>query len=402
MVPLPRHWLRCCLLGSSVLLLAVLPPLSVGTAAAQARGNSPIPGQGTQVALAVPAAPPHFLYEDEGGVLPFANSIAGYQVTRHGLVPTPGSPYPTNGGYVSYGETYGANYIASSGANGPCLFLSEQQTDKVRGQVESFAVNATTGALTAGSSVPLPAPAAEHAIAGDIHASADGRDVYVTVTPQISGAAYLDVLAVGRGCALTLANVTAVQQYYYWIGLVGTDGLMAVEGGTNQIDLYRITHGIQLSLISSTPSQGNEPLGAASGTLGGQTYVFTSLDFSPGETEAYAVSPQGHLTPVPGSPATAPASAGSGAVWFDPLHGQLVQSETVSNTLSIYGRKNGQYAYLSHAALALGTAPGPMAQLGVVLFVVSDGSINACLLRSGAATCVPATRGGGGIGIGVV
>jgi hypothetical protein len=384
---------RLALIGCT-LLLAALPPLA--HAATPSASRSFPPSWDLRLWPALPAPGPHFLYVDDGGVV--RNSLSGYQITRQGLVPTPGSPYPT-GGFFNGGGA-GTNKIATTAANGPCLFHTDQQLGPSAGQVESFQVNPATGALTAVSIVPLPG---NEGNAGDVHVSADGRFVYVASWAQISGVFSLDALTVGPGCTLSLASIVYPQGGYYSITLVGSAGLLGVNTYPGTLDLYRITHGTQLSLVTATPSQIAEPLGAASGVVGRQAAIFsgTNATQGPSEAEAYTVNGQGVLGNVPGSPAVDGSSVGGAWVWFDPVHQQLIESEQYSGRLGIYGQKGGAFAFLSHTAPFDG-GTGPMAQLGSVLFV-GNYAVHACMLAFGSAICYLALQlpypGGPGIGV---
>jgi hypothetical protein len=258
-----RPWWHVVLLGG-IVLLAVRPLL--------ARAASPrvVPSDAWSARLgaALPATGPHFLYLDDG--YPRNNRLSGYRITTAGLVPTPGSPYPT-GGDEAGGVVVGLNQIATSAANGPCLFHTEDQPNQSMGQAESFQINPTTGALTEVSIVPLPG---RHVQAGDVQVAADGRDIYVALYPVLVGAFYLDALTVGAGCRLSLASSMIPAGSDFSIALVGKDGLLAVDTYGNTLDLYRISQGTQLKLLSSTPSQIVQPLNAAVGQVNGQSYTF--------------------------------------------------------------------------------------------------------------------------------
>jgi hypothetical protein len=179
-------------------------------------------------------------------------------------------------------------------------------------------------------------------------------------------------------------STTSPAGSYYTITLVGHDGLLGVNTTGNTLDLYRISNGTQLTLVSSTPSQVHGPLSAASGQVGQQTLVFNGINATRGssEAEAHTVDEQGTLGDVPGSPAVDGNATGGAWVWFDPAHQQVIESEQYSGTLGIYGAQGGALALLSQAPV-MGNGPGPMTQLGSVLFVDSSG-VNACALQQGA------------------
>jgi hypothetical protein len=379
-----------------LVLLVGTPALVRATAAAPAQ-NAAYASWVARIAPALPPAGPHFLYIDDGGV--FQSSLSGYRLTATaGLVPTPGSPYPTDGkeGF----NPIGLNYIATSAAHGPCLFHTEQQITGTLGQVGSFRVDPTTGVLTEVSILALPGA---HSPAGDVQVAADGREVYAAQWPSLAGHFYLDALTMGAGCTLTLATHFLAPGSVYSIALVGQDGLLAVDDDGARLDMYHITNGTELTLVSSTPSQVIGPLGAASGQVGGQAYIFNGIGsaYHASEGEAHTVDGQGQLAPVPGSPAADHAGQGGPWVWFDPLHQQVIQSEAFSGALVIFGAKGDTFTLLSHTAPVL-EGTGPMAQLGSVLFV-GNYAINACMLAAGAATCYLALQlphpGGTGISV---
>jgi hypothetical protein len=95
MAPLLQRVLRPLLIGGGALLLAALPALRAGPVAAQAAPGVIRPGSIAPAHQAAPQSGSQFLYADDG--LNFGNSISGFHITRFGLVPTPGSPYPTGG-----------------------------------------------------------------------------------------------------------------------------------------------------------------------------------------------------------------------------------------------------------------------------------------------------------------
>jgi hypothetical protein len=251
--------------------------------------------------------------------------------------------------------------------------------------VESFTV-AATGALT---EVSLLFLGTGSSFPADIHASADGRYLYVAVWGPPS---FLDVLTVGRGCHLHLASsLEQAQARYYSITLLGTTGLLAVDNANSKLDLYRITNGTQLTLVSSTPSQLTGPDGAATATIGGQEYVFNGLATvnGPGEVEAHTVNRQGMLGYVPGSPAEDLHSSAGPYVLFDQSHQQVIESEEGGETLGVYGECGGALTFLSQAVLPQGFGPTVMTELGATLYMVANGAdaVYSCTIGVGALTC---------------
>jgi len=398
--------LRSSLLGGVALLLAGTPSLVAAASAPHAGRDAAVlyarPRAGLSRSGAVFAIRPsatcptgHFLYADDG-LDP--NSISGYVINANcTLTPTPGSPYPTGGGQDV--AALGANQIATSMANGPCVF----HTDAFSGQVESFAA-AATGALTEVSSILV----GDHSTTfpGDIHVSADGHEVYLAVWGPPS---YLDVLTVGSGCTLSLASTLEnASAAYYAIALVNSGQLMAVDTQNSKIDIYKITNGTQLSLLTSTASQLASPDGAAAAVIGARSYVLNGMATAgPGEAEAHTINAQGVLGAVPGSPQTDPNSIDSASVFYDASHHQLIAGEMFSGSLGIYGAKAGAFAFLNQVVLPGRTGPTAMSELGSELYVLSTTGfvVDACVVASGSLTCALAAKlpfGGVPKGIGVL
>jgi|GEM_PF-493741 polyvinyl alcohol dehydrogenase (cytochrome) len=342
--------------------------------AAAAKGT----GQVTRLHLNVPGTGTHFLYVDNG--LSPNNKISGYQITSNGLVPTPGSPYSTGG--LQGVAAFGANQIATSTVNGPCVF----HTDATSGLVESFAVNSSTGALTEVSIITVGDGSTY--FPGDIHVSADGKYLYLAAwgTPS-----YLDVLTIGSGCSLTLASSLAVpNKLYFSIALVSSSQLMAIDNQNGRIDIYSISGGTTLKLLSSNPSQLTSPDGAGAAIIGTRTYIFNGIGTSgTGGVEVHTINAQGALGSVPGSPQMDPSSYDGAHVFFDRSHDQVIASEQYSNTLGIYGARGHAFAFLGQGALPAGRGiPTAMTELGSTLYVVTIfGSVDACTVGSGSLSC---------------
>jgi hypothetical protein len=381
------------LLGGILLPSSALPVLA--HAATPAHRSEPRPSWNAGLWQALPHAGSHFLYVDNGGSTP-SNGISGYRIAPNGLIPTPGSPYLTGGDHVRV--VGGLNDIAISTLSGPCLFHTEDQLGLDEGQIESFAIDRTTGALTEVAITKLPGAESD---AGDVHVAADGRFIYVDSYADLGGKYYLDVLSVGRSCRLTLASSMLASGSYFTIALVGADGLLGVNTFGNTLDMYHIINGTQLRLVTSTPSQVFYPSGAASGQVGEQTYVFNGINRpTTSEVETHTVNGQGTLGNVAGSPAFDGNGIGGPYVLFDAIHQQVIESENSSKALGVFGVKNSTFALLGRAPVT-GGAPDAMAQLGSALFV-QNGTVDACLLRSGAATCmlvVSTLHLGQGIGV---
>jgi hypothetical protein len=344
----------------------------------------------------------HFLYVNNGNA--FNNSVSGFVINADcSLTPTPGSPYPTGGNEFSAG--WGQNQIATSVANGPCVFSTDSNTSggSGPGQVVSWSV-ASTGALTKVSAITIP-PAGS-----DVKVSPDGKYLYAVSwnTP-----AAISTMTIGSGCTLTLAQTyTATTARYYAITLVADKGLVAPDYNNDQIDVYSITNGTQLMLVSTSPSQVPYPGGAA--TVLRSPIGPVVLDGSNGasEVEAHTINKQGTLGSVPGSPASDPNATVAANILFDAPLRQVTATEQFNgsqfaNSMGIFGAKSGQLALLSHVSLPGSDFPTAQAALGTELYITNElgASVEACVMGKGTATCsLAATLTSGGItqGIGVL
>jgi len=407
-----RLLLRPVLVGTALVLLAAMPSftlaaspappnVTLGHGATYARpGSGPTPlSPNRAFHLRGQATCPtgHFLYVQDGGI---PSTMSGFAINADcSLTPVPGSPYPTGGN--EYEAGWGQNQIATSMANGPCVFESDANgSNNSIGLVQSWSV-ASDGSLTKVSTIDIPAAGS------DIKVSADGKYLYAVswTTP-----ASISTITVGSGCALTLAHTyTTSNSLYYAITLVGNKGLVAPDYNNDTIDVYSITNGTQLTLVSTTPSQVPYPGGAATvlrSPLG--PLVFDGSNGA-AEAEGHTINSQGILGTIPGSPASDPNSNVGANVFYDRSHGQITETEQFTNTLAIYGRQGNSFAFLSQVALPAGSFPFPTAQteLGSELYIVNElgASVVACAMGTGTATCsIAGTFPSGGIaqGIGVL
>lgn len=162
-------------------------------------------------------------------------------------------------------------------------------------------------------------------------------------------------------------------------------------GSTGTLDIYTIAaDGLTLSLQTTSTSQLTNPDGAASGTAGTTTFIFSGQLATPAGTEAHTLNTSGDLGTVPGSPQTDPASNYGANVLF--TDGLVTQTQQFSNSVGAYGRSGSSYAFKSHAALD-STAVGPQAQTSISHFLLVENygsrTISDCqLASSGVSGCV--------------
>lgn len=276
------------------------------------------------------------------------------------------------------------NKIAATQANGPCVFHTDAS-----GQVESFKV-AADGALTQVSSVTVADGSSTYG--GDTHVSADGKFLYVAAWG--SHLSTINVLTVGSSCALTLAStLTANGAGYFSIALLDGVGLEAVDSIGNFINIYHISHGTNLTLVSSTPAQVLFSADGAAATLRSPIGPLVFNGVAGGtETEVHTVNAKGMLGNVPGSPASDPDGSDSVYVFYDALYGQLIGAEQFSNSLGFYGKVVSGYGLLGHSPVASAKFPAAMTEVGSELYILGQGGpgLDACMLALGSATCSPA------------
>jgi hypothetical protein len=412
MAKFPRLFLRPALIGVALAFVAAVPAFNatasisprVSSAAALASAGriATGPSRTFHVLPHQTCAAGHFLYEDNGSS---PNYVDGYSIGANcSLTPTPGSPYATGGNSGLTG--FGSNVIATSRANGPCVFHTDSGGTGTpsTGMVESFSV-ASNGALTLVSSVVV-ADSSYYAL--DTKVSADGKTVYeANVSTGLFNGSQINILRVGTGCTLTLVKTaTFSSPLYFSIAPIGNTALEAVDTTNSHIDFYKLP---SLTLIKSNSSSVTSPDGLDTFLAGKKLYSNNGqATFSPPQNELDTTS-NGTLTPFPGSPATDTTSSDSNGAFvrLDIAHKQSIQSDVFSNTLGLFGLKSGSFAYLNSTSEP-GSGPTATALLGSELFVsnylsfsivgctVGSGSISGCstLATLGNGAAIP-----GGIGI---
>jgi len=413
MFRLPMRLLSPVLAGTALMLVAAMPSLTMAASPVTlGHGTTTIvhPGSFSTHPNAVyhlrglatcPAG--HFLYVNEGNI---SNAIQGFVINADcSLTPTPSSPYPTGGQeWVGY---WASNQLATSMANGPCVYATDSGGNGTPGYVDSFSVG-SNGALTKVSQVQIADGSSANAV--DVRVSADGKYVYASA---VGSAGTLNVLTVGSGCALTLTSSvnTPSGAVYEAMALLGTKGIEAVNVyGT--IDIYSITNNTQLALVSSTTAQVPFPAGAAFDPRSPIGPLVFNGSVGAGQLESHTINSQGKLGSVPGSPASDSSTTTTANLFFDPSLGQVTATEQfngsqLSNSMGIFGAKAHQLALLSHVAMSGSYFPTAQAELGSELYITNElgSSVEACAMAHGSATCsLAASFLGGEIvqGIGVL
>jgi hypothetical protein len=424
MSQLPRLLLRPALAVVALALVAAVPLFAAtaahtpaaapGGAGAHARTAGGPPSATKTFHLRSHATCPtgHFLYADQGSYNAL-NGVDAYRINADCSLTSIG--FVQTASIQSY-VYFGANHMAASRANGPCVFHSDSGgsngSQTFPGLVESFAV-AGNGALTLVSSVQV-ADGSTY-VAGDIDVAASGTKLFAAnIATTGTNGSQLQVLTVGSGCKLSLAStLTVASSLYTAIEVVAPSALEAIDFN-GHIDFYTIS-GTKLTLHTSNPSAITNPNGVDH-LLAGKTLYSLAGQASVGPPQAELdTTTNGTLQPFPGSPATDgnPTAANGGYVTIDAAHKQGIESEPDSHTLGLFGLKAGKFAWLNDTSLTANDFdPSTSVILGSALYVnnlydasFNSGPIMACTLAAGAITnCADvATRGSpGGVAGGVI
>jgi hypothetical protein len=310
----------------------------------------------------------HYVYVNNGAV---PNSISGYQATSTGLVPLPGSPYPTGG--TGGGSNYGANQLALS-PDHQCLFAS----DAGGGTFDAFAIDAD-GTLTQVAHV-----AVEAAYPEGVAVAPQGGVVFVGIFNGYSSG-LVDSFRIGAGCAISEAQSLDIGSAMGDVAVTADGSQLFVSSYTGSfINSYAIS-GATLTLLQSNAT--NPP---ADGLVSVADYLFSGdVTADSSETNGYTFTANGQLTMLPGYTPTDPGS-GSAAVWLDRVDQQLITAEQFSNSFGLYTVVNGIYTWLGHATGAGTNTPTAMTQLGRYLLVTNDanGTISPCQVGPGTVSCL--------------
>jgi 6-phosphogluconolactonase len=146
-----------------------------------------------------------------------------------------------------------------------------------------------------------------------------------SVTP-LAGAPFA---AGGAGTGAALASQGAIQ--------ATRDGryLLAVDAGSNQISVLRVTPGgVPVPVGRPVASGGNEPVSVAV-SPSGLVYVANSGTGGSNYT-GFRLSPDGTLTPIPGSTYAVPDGSGLGDVFFNAPGDHLIGTRTGTSLIDSF------------------------------------------------------------------
>jgi 6-phosphogluconolactonase len=161
--------------------------------------------------------------------------------------------------------------------------------------------------------------------AGSNTIDALARHANGSVTP-LPGSPYA---AGGAGTGAGLASQGAIQvtrDHRY---------LLAVDAGSNQVSVLRITAG-GVPVLAGRPvsSGGSQPVSVAV-SPSGLVYVANSGSSNSSYT-GFRLSPGGTLTPVPGSTVPVPGTSGLGDVFFNPLGTRVIGTRTGTSLIDSF------------------------------------------------------------------
>jgi hypothetical protein len=216
---------------------------------------------------------------------PFDNgSLYGWAIngTTGALTAVAGSPYAVSGG----------NAIAAT-PSGTYLFVSDFAT----GEISAFSINASTGALTAVAGSPFPSGIAAAQM------TTDGQGKYLYITTGFGGGAQIAALSIDSGVLSTVAG--SPFNFGVSIGkILGENSgeyLVGISGVDSNIYVFGITAGTGVLASGTAFATASIPINIAVNPTGTFVYAFDGLSTP---MEGYGISASGVLTAVAGSPFT--------------------------------------------------------------------------------------------------
>jgi 6-phosphogluconolactonase (cycloisomerase 2 family) len=318
---------------------------------------------GTLTVNAAPTA--NFLFVNNQAAT--GNSIASYSVAVDGtLSALAGSPVAT-GGLGANAACSSVNRLALSAGNN-LLFVSNggDQT------ISAFAIDPTSGALTAAAGSPFASGLTLDACSGiSLSATPDGRFLMASSNGQIK------TFSIAAGGALTALSTAANPVVPNASMKISANGqLLAVSNGAN-VSVFSINPDGSLTAVAGSPFAE-----AGTGSLAGLDFSSTSgllfgaeASATAAFADAWTIGANGALSSVAGSPFSTTA-INSNVVLLSPNDSFLFASNQGSNAVSSYGvGVGGSLSSLgSFGSAASLHAPVGMAtdRSGSLLFVADD------------------------------
>jgi 6-phosphogluconolactonase (cycloisomerase 2 family) len=331
------------------------------------------------------AQDPTFVYTNNDRT---PNSVSAFLAGASGaLTPVPGSPFPT-GGNGAGGGFFASNRITTAVVK-DFLYAANSGSNNVG----AFAINPSTGGLTAVAGSPFATGGSADGIGMSLTATPDdkfliaanGASMTLTVFSIAADGSLIQVpgspFASGAGGPLASAKTTADGKF------------LAVSSAPGVISMFNIsaTGGLTPVTGSTFPDPG--AAGIDCNCAGKQLYV--ALNGATSKVDVLNIGASGVLSRLAGSPFTGPGINSNVAV-LNPDDSKLFESDQDSNTVTVFSvASDGSLTVVPGSPFPAPTAlfPSGMAtnQPGTLLYVADfNNSITGFSIASnGALTSVP-------------
>lgn len=264
------------------------------------------------------------------GKFAFSASNSGTEVHAFTIDQTSGALTEVSGSPFSTGFTLGSSFpdIAVD-AQSAHLYLASAGDAKIAG----FAIDATTGALTALAGSPYAAGTN----AGGIPAfSPDGKYVYVVDQSSSGGTVSGYSVDPTSGVLTPLAGSPfAAGSTPYWISFAPNGQFAYVANfGSNNISVYTVSAGVLTAMPTPVPVDGS-PQDLTIDSTGTHLFVPVSSGSSNGAVDVFTINADGTLTKVTGSPYA--VGIGPRFVDVDPTDKYAYVSSAGTGGTGVYG-----------------------------------------------------------------
>lgn len=290
------------------------------------------------------------------GKFAFSASDSGTEVHAFTIDQTSGALAEVSGSPFSTGFTVGSSFpdiaVDSQSAH---LYLASAGDAKVAG----FAIDATTGALTALAGSPYAAGTN----AGGIPAfSPDGKNLYVVDQNSSGGAVSGYSIDATSGVLTPLAGSPfAAGSNPYWISFTPNGQFAYVSNFSgNTISVYTVSAGVLTAMPTPVPVDGS-PQDLTIDSSGTHLFVPVSSGSSNGAVDVFTINSDGTLTKVTGSPYA--VGIGPRFVDVDPTGKYAYVSSAGTGGTGVYGFSidpgTGALTALSGSPYSTGTNSQP-------------------------------------------
>jgi 6-phosphogluconolactonase len=230
------------------------------------------------------------------GMFAFSASNDGKQIYAYAIDQTSGQLTPVPGSPFNTGFTVGSPYpdIAVD-AQSAHLYLASAGDSEVAG----FAIDATSGALTALTGSPYPAGAG----AGAIPAFSPGGG-YLYVMNQTANTVSGYSIDASTGVLTPLASAVATGTTPSWIAFTPNGQYAYVsDSGEDAISQYSVSAGVLTPMTPATVAADELPQDLTINANGTYLYAPVANGSTPGAVEVYSIGSSGALTAVGSTPA---------------------------------------------------------------------------------------------------